>query len=107
MRLIYERTPSIERALLVDGERLLELDERFRRSTVGRDDSRSFGRTDSLRHSVPHFCRRTRRPFFCRSPRTLVALDKYPGRADDRAGGACPLEATRASHERGHPRQTP
>lgn len=29
MRLIYERTPSIERAMLVDGERLLEVEERF------------------------------------------------------------------------------
>ncbi|STO08716.1 ribonuclease E/G [Exiguobacterium aurantiacum] len=29
MKLIYERTPSIERAMLVDGERLLEVEERF------------------------------------------------------------------------------
>ena len=29
MKLIYERTPSVERAMLVDGERLLEVEERF------------------------------------------------------------------------------
>ena len=77
MRLIYERTPSIERALLVDGERLLELDERFvDQLSVGTILEASVERIHPSLGAA--FLQADETTFFLPVSETLVALDKYP-----------------------------
>lgn len=77
MRLIYERTPSLERAMLVDGERLLEVEERF-------VDQLSVGTileaaTERIHPSLgAAFLTTGETTFFLPLAETLKALETYP-----------------------------